>query len=205
MKIICIGRNYRNHAEEMDSDVPDEPMFFMKPETALVESGNAVPYPSFTADLQYELELVLQFSERARDVPQEKAMELVDHIGLGIDFTARDIQRELKSRRHPWERSKAFDGAAYIGDRFVSSDLLDDTDSLEFTLSKNGSVVQEADTDQMIFSPAELIANVSRVTTLKPGDVMFTGTPEGVGAVDVGDRFLGHLNGVELLSCRIAD
>jgi 2-keto-4-pentenoate hydratase/2-oxohepta-3-ene-1,7-dioic acid hydratase in catechol pathway len=184
MKIICIGRNYAAHAEELNNKVPDEPMIFIKPSTALNTSG-AMHIPEFTTNMHYELELVLRFAKKAAHVDKANALDYVDALALGIDFTARDIQQICKKKGHPWEKAKAFDNSAALS-RFVDIKGRD-LDDIHFELHKNGIRVQKGRSADMIFDFSTLISEASRYFTLEQGDLLFSGTPEGVGPVDSGD------------------
>lgn len=193
MKIICIGRNYRDHAKEMHADVPEVPVFFIKPDNCLLRNNQPFFYPDFTSDLQYELEVVLRINRLGRSIKQKFAHRYYDAITLGIDFTARDLQRECKAKGLPWEISKAFDYSAPIG-TFIPKEELGDLNGLNFRLEVNGKVVQQGNTANMIFGYDELISYVSRFITFRTGDLLFTGTPSGVGPVKVGDRLQAYLN-----------
>ena len=190
MKIFCIGRNYAKHAKEMNSDIPESPLVFMKPETAINRSGNMM-YPPFTEDLHYELEVVLYINKNGKNIPVDQAEEYYSEIGLGIDFTARDIQRKCKEKSHPWEKAKSFDDSAYLGEKYGKEKFI--SDDISFRLQKNGEVVQNANTRDLIFDFNTLISYISGYFTLEPGDIIFTGTPEGVGPVQAGDLLEGIL------------
>ena len=193
MKIICIGRNYSEHAKEMNSDVPDKPVFFIKPDTCLNRNNQPFFYPEFTKDLHYELEVVIRFNRIGRSVNKRFAHRYYDAVSLGIDFTARDLQQECKQKGLPWEIAKAFDYSAPIGE-FIPKEEIEDLGNIEFRLEKNDVVVQQGNTRDMIFSFDELIDYVSRFVTFRIGDYMYTGTPAGVGPVQVGDRLKWYLN-----------
>lgn len=200
MKIVCIGKNYLKHAQEMNSKVPKEPLVFIKPETAL-NNGSEVPYPAFTNDLHYELELVLRIGEKASNISKSDALKIVDSYSLGIDFTARDLQAQFKASGHPWEKSKAFDNSASIG--MMKDYNSEDLDALFFTLELNDTIVQRGDTSKMIFDIKTIISYSSSFFTLSPGDLIFTGTPEGVGAVNKGDKLKAYLADELLLDINI--
>lgn len=200
MKIICIGRNYKAHAEELGNDVPDRPMIFMKPPTALLVNNKPFYYPDFSKDIHYELEVVLKICKNGRHVQPEFARSYYDEIALGIDFTARDLQDECKKKGHPWEIAKAFDHSAVMSPFFPLRQAPDD---IRFHLEKNGEVVQRGHTRQLIFPFDELIVYVSRFFKLQVGDYIFTGTPAGVGPVQVGDRLVGYLENDPVLECLI--
>jgi 2-keto-4-pentenoate hydratase/2-oxohepta-3-ene-1,7-dioic acid hydratase in catechol pathway len=201
MKILCIGRNYAKHAKELGNAVPTEPMIFMKPESALNYSGELV-YPGFTNDLHYELEIVLEINNTASNVSLEQASKYYDRIGLGIDFTARDIQSECKSKGHPWEKAKAFDNSAPMSNRLMSKNLFD-IDNINFKLEVNNSIVQDGNTKNLIFRFDHLISYASQFFTLEKGDLIYTGTPEGVGPVNKGDILVGYLGEEKLLEVLI--
>lgn len=186
MKIICIGRNYLAHVKELDNALPTEPMFFMKPETALLPAGEPFPYPDFSKEIHYETELVLRICKSGKAIDEKKASEYYDAITVGIDFTARDLQSQCKAKGHPWEIAKAFDYSAPIG-KFKKIRELDCPNDINFGMKLNGEWVQQGHSRDMIFSFDKIIAHVSRFVTLNEGDIIFTGTPQGVGEVHVGD------------------
>lgn len=200
MKIICIGRNYANHAKEMNAAIPTEPMFFMKPDTALLRDRDFY-YPDFTKDLHYELELVVKITKMGKHIAPEFADNYFEKYGLGIDFTARDLQRKCKENGHPWEKAKAFDHSAVISQNFVPKETIDK--NTFFELVKNDELVQSGFMNDMLFDIPSLISHISKYITLKPGDLLFTGTPEGVGPVQKGDILKGSLNGVQLFETHI--
>jgi 2-keto-4-pentenoate hydratase/2-oxohepta-3-ene-1,7-dioic acid hydratase in catechol pathway len=206
MKIICIGRNYREHAKELNNPIPTEPMVFMKPSSALLLDNKPFYHPEFSKNIHYELEIVLKISKNGRHIQPEFAHKYVDHIALGIDFTARDLQEKCKKNGHPWEIAKGFDGSAVLSP-FVSIETIQNRDNIEFYLEKNGNRVQHGFTKDLIFSFTDLIVYVSQFFTLNQGDIIYTGTPEGVGPVQIGDLLHGYLvtkNGAEhLLSCEV--
>ena len=202
MKIICIGRNYAAHIAELNNEVPERPVIFMKPSTALLKDGKDFFYPDFTKDLHYEAELVLKISKQGKHIAREFAHRYFEEITLGIDFTARDLQSELKSKGLPWEKAKAFDQSAVIGSWKKCSEL-NDTGNIRSTLDKNGGMVQEGESRLMITDVAGRIAEVSQYFTLQAGDLLFTGTPAGVGPVQKGDVLSGRLEGEEILRFRI--
>ena len=202
MKIICIGRNYANHAKEMNSPIPSTPMFFMKPDTALLPKKNPFFYPSFTNDLHYECEVVVRICKLGKNISEKFAHEYYNAIGLGIDFTARDLQQQCKDKGHPWEIAKAFEHSAPLSEHFIDKSKLS-IENLNFTLNKNGELVQRGNTSDMIFSIDQLIAYVSQFMTLKIGDLLFTGTPEGVGPVQIGDTLTGKIEDIEMFNLKI--
>ena len=192
MKIICIGRNYSEHAKEMNSPVPDVPVFFIKPDTALLRNNNAFYYPSFTNDLHYELEVVLKICRLGKSISERFANRYYSEVGLGIDFTARDLQKTCKEKGLPWQIAKAFDYSAAVSP-FIPKEELGDLTNLEFRLEKNGVVVQRGNTADMLFSFDKLISYVSGYVSFRIGDLLFTGTPAGVGSVVIGDRLTAYL------------
>ena len=202
MKIICIGRNYVDHAKELNNPLPKNPIIFMKPPTALLIDNKPFYYPDFTKNLHYEAEIVLKVCKNGRHVEPEFASTYYEEIGFGIDFTARDLQDELKSKGHPWEIAKAFDFSAPLS-AFISRDSLSDSKNIHFTMTKNGVLVQEGHTSDLIFSFEELICYISRFFRLQVGDYIFTGTPAGVGPVQIGDTLTGYIEGREMLHCEI--
>ncbi len=202
MKIICIGRNYADHAKELNNPLPTEPVFFLKPDTALLPAGSDFYIPEFSNDVHYECELVLKIKKVGKHIPEKFAGEYYEEIGLGIDFTARDIQEQQKQKSLPWEKAKAFDNSAPMGQRFLAKDLFD-TKNISFELKKNGTTVQVGNTSDCIFSFDQIIAYISQFITLKTGDLIFTGTPAGVGPVAIGDHLEGFIEGEKLLDLHI--
>lgn len=201
MKIICIGRNYKDHAKEMNSPVPEEPIFFMKPDTALFRENNFY-HPEFTKDLHYEVELVVKIKKVGKHIAVKNAHLYYDEIGLGIDFTARDVQKKCKENGLPWEKAKAFDNSAVISRQFIQKSALD-LANIRFSLTKNEEVVQNGHSSDMIFTIDALIAHVSKYITLKTGDLIYTGTPKGVGSVKIGDQLNGFMGDSQLFSIQI--
>ncbi|MBO7616444.1 MAG: fumarylacetoacetate hydrolase family protein [Bacteroidales bacterium] len=187
MKIICIGRNYLAHIKELDNDLPSEPLFFMKPETALLPKGNPFSYPDFSKEIHYETELVLRICKSGKAIDEQSAHDYYDELTVGIDFTARDLQSKCKAKGHPWEIAKAFDGSAPIGE-FKKISELKHPEDINFGMKLNGKWVQQGHSHDMIFSFDKIVSHVSRFITLKEGDYIFTGTPQGVGEVHVGDK-----------------
>ena len=202
MKIVCIGRNYLAHVKELDNDLPTEPMFFMKPETALLPQGQAFVYPSFSKEIHYETELVLRICKTGRSIAEECAAEYYDAITVGIDFTARDLQRECKAKGHPWEKAKAFDGSAPMGE-FKSISALQHPEDIAFGMKLNGKWVQQGRSRDMIFGFNRLVAHVSRFITLEEGDCIFTGTPQGIGEVHANDTLELFLEGEPIFSFKV--
>lgn len=198
MKIICIGRNYIDHAKELNNPVPEKPVFFMKPDSALVIRNRPFFYPGFSDDVHHEIEVVLKISRLGRSIPEKFADRYFQEIGLGVDFTARDIQKEMKSKGLPWEIAKGFDYSAPVSE-FVDKNAFSSTDSLNFSLDINGKTVQAGNTRDMIFSFKRIISYVSGFMTLKTGDLIFTGTPSGVGPVKVNDHLEAFLEGDKMM------
>lgn len=198
MKIICIGRNYVAHAKELNNDVPTKPVFFMKPDSALVINNRPFFYPDFSSNVHHELELVIRIDRLGRSIEEKFADRYFSEIALGVDFTARDLQDEQKKKGLPWEIAKGFDYSAPISEFFPVSKYKD-IHNLSFRLDLNGSAVQEGSSSLMIFSFEKIIAYVSRFMTLKTGDLIFTGTPAGVGPVSVNDRLEAYLEGEKLM------
>ena len=192
MKIICIGRNYIDHAKELKNPVPKKPVFFLKPETALLTKNRPFYYPPFSNEIHYEAELVYKITRNGKHIRKEFADSYYEEVGLGIDFTARDLQRECKEKGLPWEISKAFTDSAPISELFPVSKLKD-KDNIHFRLEKNGEIVQEGVSSDMIFNMEEIISYVSQFIMLRMGDLVFTGTPAGVGPVKIGDRLIGFI------------
>ncbi|WP_226065346.1 fumarylacetoacetate hydrolase family protein [Kaistella polysaccharea] len=200
MKIICIGRNYAEHAQELGNEIPESPVIFMKPDTAILK-GNDFYIPEFSNDVHYELEVVLKISKGGKYILEENADKHYDEIGLGIDFTARDLQSKLKSKGLPWELSKGFDGSAVLSEFFNKKEY--DMKNLNFSLLKNKQEVQNGNTSLMIFSPEQIIAFVSQYFTLRVGDLIFTGTPKGVGKVSENDELQAFLEDQKVFKLRI--
>lgn len=201
MKIICIGRNYAEHAKEMKSEIPTEPVFFMKPETALLKDKDFY-YPEFTKDLHHEVELVLKIAKNGKHIAEEFASQYYNEIGIGIDFTARDIQQKCKEKSLPWEKAKAFDNAAPIGE-FVPKENFKDLKNISFQLNINGKPRQIGNTKDLIFSFEKIISYISQFVTIKTGDLIFTGTPEGVSAVNIGDALEASIEGKKMFQLNI--
>lgn len=202
MKIICVGRNYVDHIKELSNDKPTDPVVFIKPDTALIDDSQSFYYPAFSLDIHYELELVYRIGKVGKNIETKFAHKYVDAIGLGIDFTARDLQTKLKEKGLPWEKAKAFNGSAYVSTMRPISDS-DFGSSINFELFKNKVSVQQGNSDLMIWNISELIADISQYFTLKTGDYIFTGTPAGVGPVKIGDVLSGHLQGNRIFELEI--
>jgi 2-keto-4-pentenoate hydratase/2-oxohepta-3-ene-1,7-dioic acid hydratase in catechol pathway len=199
MKIICVGRNYSEHAKELNNEIPSEPVLFFKPETALLTSNNPFPCPSFSNDIHYEGELVYRICKSGKNISKNEAPSFIDAITIGIDFTARDLQTQLKQKGLPWERAKSFDNSAAIGN-FIE---INSKDEYNFSLNKNGNEVQSSNSKEMIFDILSIIENVSKFVSLQKGDLIFTGTPAGVGKINVGDIYEGYIQNQRLLYCKI--
>ena len=191
MKIICIGRNYIDHAKERNNKVPEKPMFFLKPETSLLLKNRPFYYPDFSKEIHYETEIVIKIKRLGKHIEEQFAHRCYSEIGLGIDFTARDLQRECKKKEHPWEISKAFEHSAVVSEHFINKEDL--PDNINFKLELNGETVQNGYSEDMIFSVDKIINYVSQFFTLKIGDLIFTGTPAGVGQVKIGDNLKGYI------------
>lgn len=202
MKIFCIGRNYVNHAKELKNPVPKKPLVFSKFPTSLLKDNQPFYYPDFSEDIHHELELVLKICKNGKKVQPQFAKDYYNEIGLGIDFTCRDIQSQLKAKGHSWEIAKAFDGSAPVS-AFISLDSLADKQNISFSLKKNGQEVQAGESKDMIFDFDHLICYISQYFTLQKGDLIFTGTPEGVGPVAIGDKLEGFIEGEKLLDFEI--
>ena len=202
MKIICVGRNYAAHIEELENERPDHPVLFIKPDTSILQKKQPFFIPHFTNDVHYEVELMVKIDRIGKHIESKFAPKYYSSIGLGIDFTARTIQKELKAKGLPWEKAKAFDGSALVGEWFSKHDFRD-LDSVSFKLEKNGQTVQSGNSSQMLWKINELIAYCSQFFTLKIGDIIFTGTPAGVGSVAEGDLLEGYLESREAFSVKI--
>ena len=202
MKIICIGRNYIKHVEELNNSTPKEPLFFLKPDTAIQPKGHPFFIPHFTENIHYEVELVIKINKIGNHIEEKYAHKYYSQIGLGIDFTARDIQEECKKKGLPWEKAKGFDGSAQISKVFLNkSDLK--TTNIDFRLEKNGSTVQLGNSSDMIFSFEKIISYISKFYTLKIGDLIYTGTPSGVGRIEKNDILDGFIGNKKMLTVTI--
>lgn len=200
MKIICVGRNYADHAKELSNAVPTQPILFMKPSTALLTEGRPFYHPSFSENIHHEIELVVKIKKNGKSIHPKFAHDYYDEVGLGIDFTARDLQDKLKEKGQPWEIAKAFDHSAVQGGFVKVDDLPAD---IEFSLEKNGIKVQEGHASDMIFDFNFLITYISKYFTLQVGDLIYTGTPAGVGKVSIGDNLTGFIGEQKLLQCEV--
>lgn len=192
MKIFCVGRNYVEHAKELQNEVPDEPVIFMKAPTSLLKSDEALYYPDFTKDLHYEGELVVKISKNGKKIQEKFAHKYYQELSIGFDFTARDVQNKLKSKGLPWELAKSFDGAASVGTFVTKESIVDAEGHFQFQIQKNGVTVQNGNTNCMLFSIDKIISFVSHYFTLQQGDLIYTGTPAGVGPVQIGDELSGY-------------
>jgi len=202
MKIFCIGRNYAKHAEEMGNEIPDEPVIFMKPKSALIQGHTPFYYPEFTNDLHYEAELVVRISKNGKYIQEKHASNYYNAISVGIDFTARDIQTQLKEKGLPWEKSKSFDNSAAVG-KFIDLTPAIDKKNINFSFLKNKEVVQSANSKEMIFSIDKIVSNISNYFSVNIGDLVFTGTPAGAGECIVGDVLEAYFEKDSVLSIEI--
>ena len=202
MKIICVGRNYFDHINELKNEKPDSPLLFLKPETSIIQKKQPFFIPNFSNDVQYEVEVLIKINRLGKAISPKFSHKYYDEIGLGIDFTARDLQNKLKKDSLPWEKSKSFDGSALIGN-WINKKNIDDLNNLDFSLTKNGDIVQKGNTSKMLWKIDELISEISKFFTLKIGDIIFTGTPSGVGRVNENDKLVGYINDKECFSIKI--
>ncbi len=202
MKIICIGHNYAEHIKELNSAIPTEPVFFLKPDTALIKDNQSFYYPDFSKEIHHEVELILKINKPGKNIQTQFANKYYDEIGIGIDFTARDIQNECKKKGLPWEKAKAFDGSAPIG-KFIDKKQFPDEKNINFHLDINGNTVQIGNTSDLLFSFDIILSYISRFFTLKTGDLIYTGTPKGVGQVKIGDRLEAFIENQKLLDFEI--
>ncbi|MEE2931163.1 MAG: fumarylacetoacetate hydrolase family protein [Bacteroidota bacterium] len=198
MKIICIGRNYLDHINELNNKIPQEPLFFLKPETAIQPKGHPFFIPDFSNNINYEVELVVRINKTGKNIKEKFAENYYNEIGLGIDFTARDIQKECKEKGLPWEKAKGFDGSAQISTRFIDKNNLI-LDNITFSLQKNNKIVQKGNSKDLIFSFDKIIEHISKFITLKIGDLIYTGTPRGVGKIEKNDILTGYIQEKEIL------
>ena len=202
MKIICVGRNYAEHIKELDNKKPNEPVLFLKPQTAIINKRQPFFIPSFSNEIHYELELIVKINRLGKFIQRKFSHKYYNEISLGIDFTARDVQIELKNKGLPWEKAKAFDGSCLIGEWKNKKDF-GNIDNIDFRLTKNDEIVQNSNTSLMLWKVDELIEHISKFFTLKIGDIIFTGTPAGVDRVEINDKLKGYMNDNELLSVNI--
>ena len=202
MKIICIGRNYLDHAKELGNKTPTSPLFFLKPDTAIQPKGHPFFIPDFSNNIHFEVELVLKISKNGKNIDEKFAHKYYDEIGIGIDFTARDIQEDCKKNGLPWEKAKSFDGSAQISNEFINKKLLK-LEDIHFSLNLNNSLMQKGNSKNLIFSFDQIISYISKYYTLRSGDLIYTGTPSGVGKVEIGDSLSCFINGREMLKLNI--
>src|SRR5690606_18605329 len=202
MKIICVGRNYTAHAQELGNPVPEHPVLFMKPQTALLQSGKDLYYPEFTKDLHYEAELVFRVGRNGKYIAEKFAWKYINAVTLGIDFTARDLQEIQKQKGLPWEIAKAFDGSAVRGE-LLPIDSANPPSDLSFSLQKNGATVQKGNIQDMLFSIPKIISYASQFFTLNTGDLIFTGTPAGTGPVQIDDKLIGYIHDEKMFEITI--
>jgi 2-keto-4-pentenoate hydratase/2-oxohepta-3-ene-1,7-dioic acid hydratase in catechol pathway len=202
MKIICIGRNYLDHAKELGNKIPTSPLFFLKPDTAIQPKGHPFFIPDFSNNIHFEVELVLKISKNGKNIDEKFAHKYYDEIGIGIDFTARDIQEDCKKNGLPWEKAKGFDGSAQISNEFINKKSLK-LEDINFSLNLNNSLMQKGNSNNMIFSFDQIISYISKYYTLRAGDLIYTGTPSGVGKVEIGDSLSCFINGREMLKVKI--
>ena len=202
MKIICIGRNYVEHIEELNNEKPDEPIIFTKPDTAILRKGDPFFYPEISQDIHYEVELVIKINKIGKNIHERFAGKYFDEIGLGIDFTARDLQIKAKDKGLPWALAKGFDGSAPVSN-FLPVNQFNNTKDINFSLTIDGELRQQGNSGLMLFSFEEIIAYVSRFITLKHGDLIFTGTPKGVGSIRIGNRLEGFIEDQKMLDIAI--
>jgi len=203
MKIICIGRNYSAHISELKNERPSDPVIFLKPDTAVLLKKQAFFIPDFSDDVHYEVEVLVKINRVGKHIQEKFAHKYYDELGLGIDFTARDLQQKLKEKGLPWEKAKGFDGAAVIGEKWLDKNSIPDLNNLKFSLQKNSEFVQQGNTSDMLWKIDELIAYVSQYFTLKIGDIIFTGTPEGVGKVETNDKLTGFIEDEQIFSIQV--
>ncbi|QNJ98299.1 fumarylacetoacetate hydrolase family protein [Constantimarinum furrinae] len=202
MKIICVGRNYAAHIEELNNEKPSEPVLFLKPDTAILLKKQPFFIPDFSNDVHHEVEVLVKINRIGKHIDKKFAHKYYEEIGLGIDFTARDLQSKLKEKGLPWEKAKGFDGAAIIG-KFLPKSTFTSVDQIEFSLQKNGVEVQKGNTALLLWKIDELIEYISKYFTLKIGDIIFTGTPSGVGKVSANDSLVGFINNKEVFSIKV--
>lgn len=202
MKIICIGRNYLDHANELGNKIPTSPLFFLKPDTAIQPKGHPFFIPDFSNNIHFEVELVVKISKNGKNIDEKFTHKYYDEIGIGIDFTARDIQEDCKKNGLPWEKAKGFDGSAQISNEFINKKSLK-LEDINFSLNLNNSLMQKGNSNNMIFSFDQIISYISKYFTLRAGDLIYTGTPSGVGKVEIGDSLSCFINGREMLKVNI--
>lgn len=202
MKIICIGRNYSDHIRELSNVKPSNPVVFLKPDSSIIAKNQNFIIPSFSDDIHHEVELIIKINRVGKHIDKAFSNKYFNEIGLGIDFTARDLQNNLKKDGHPWEKSKAFDNSCLVGD-FIDKDKFQNLSNIEFCMKKNNQIVQSGNSSEMIWNMDELISYVSQYFTLKIGDLIFTGTPAGVSSVKTGDFLEGFINSDQMFSLKV--
>ncbi len=202
MKLICIGRNYTDHIEELENEKPKDPVVFIKPDTSILLKKQPFFIPDFSNDIHHEVEILIKINKVGKHIDRKFAHKYYEEVSLGIDFTARDLQTKLKEKGLPWEKAKAFDGAAVIG-KWVSKDIFENIDEIDFRLEKNANIVQQGNTNLMLWKINELIEYVSKYFTLKIGDIIFTGTPAGVGSVKPDDVLTGYIKNQQFFSIKV--
>ncbi len=203
MKIICIGRNYSEHISELNNEKPVDPVIFLKPDTAVLLKKQPFFIPEFSQDVHYEVELLVRINKVGKYIQEKFAHKYYQEIGLGIDFTARDLQQKLKEKGLPWEKAKGFDGSAVIGEKWLNKNSLDNLNNINFSLFKNNKPVQKGNTKDMLWKTDEIISYVSQFFTLKIGDIIFTGTPHGVGRVETNDQLTGLIEEQQIFSIQV--
>jgi acylpyruvate hydrolase len=201
-KVVCVGRNYAEHARELGNEIPEKPVVFLKPNTAIIYSGEKIIYPGFSEDMHHEVELVLLIGKKVKDVDTKKAEEAISGYGVGLDMTLRDVQSELKKKGHPWTIAKGFDTSAVLSDFVLKKDYKLTLNEI-ISLSINGTIKQRSKLNTMIFAPSKIVEYISSLMTLEEGDLIFTGTPSGVGKVVKGDKLLAEIEGIASLSCEV--
>ena len=203
MKIICIGRNYSEHIAELNNEKPEDPVIFMKPETAVLLKKQPFFIPEFSEDIHYEVEILVRINKVGKHIQEKFAHKYYQEIGLGIDFTARDLQQKLKEKGLPWEKAKGFDGSAVIGEKWIDKTTIENLNNINFSLLKNDVAVQTGNTNDMMWKIDGIISYVSQFFTLKIGDIIFTGTPKGVGKVEVNDKLTGFIEEEQIFSIQV--
>jgi 2-keto-4-pentenoate hydratase/2-oxohepta-3-ene-1,7-dioic acid hydratase in catechol pathway len=201
-KVVCVGRNYAEHARELGNEIPEKPVVFLKPNTAIIYSGDKIIYPGFSEDMHHEVELVLLIGKKVKNVDTKKAEEAISGYGVGLDMTLRDVQSELKKKGHPWTIAKGFDTSAVLSDFVLKEDYKLTLNEI-ISLSINGTIKQRSKLNTMIFAPSKIVEYISSLMTLEEGDLIFTGTPSGVGKVVKGDKLLAEIEGIASLSCEV--
>ena len=201
-KIVCVGRNYAEHAKELGNEIPEKPVVFLKPASALIHSGEKIIHPTFSKDMHHEVELVLLIGKKVKDANKTEAEDAIIGYGVGLDMTLRDIQSELKKKGHPWTIAKCFDTSAVVSDFILKSDYNLTLDE-EISLSVNGQIRQKEKLNKMLFHPADIVEYISSLMTLEEGDLVYTGTPAGVGKVEVGDKLVGEIQNISKLEVSV--